>query len=152
MWVELFLTMLLIDLLIFLSHLKLDSLASGCILEQNPTLTLFGLFLQISLNSPGYWHLPARDFQQQKFLMLIIYTMKLGERGMPVLLTHHLYMFCCHSRTTKGRLSWRIVILLGEGIQCIIIAYENSYKVHGPWSHRDSKLKCSSRGINNFSS
>lgn len=150
MSVELFLIPLLIDLLIFLSHLKLDSLASGCILEQNPTLTLFGLFLQISLNSPGYWTPPARDFQQQKFLMLIIYTMKLGERGMPGLLTHHLYMYCYHSRTTKGRLSWRIVILLGEGIQCII-AYENSYKVHGAWSHGDSKLKCSSRGVNNFS-
>ncbi len=134
----------IIDWLIFPSHLKLDSLASGCILEQKSTLTSFGLFLQISLNSPGYWPPPARDFQQQKILMLIIYTKKLGEGGMPGLLTHHLYLFCSHSRTKKGRLS------LGEGIQCII-AYENSYKVHWAWSHRDSKLKCSSRGINNFS-
>jgi hypothetical protein len=30
----------------------------------------------------------------------------------------------------KGKLGWRTVILLGEGIQGII-AYENSYKVHG---------------------
>jgi hypothetical protein len=47
--------------------------------------------------------------------MLIIYTMKLGEGGMTGLLTHHLYLFCCHSRTTKGRLSWRTVILLEKG-------------------------------------
>jgi hypothetical protein len=68
----------IIDWLIFPSHLKLDSLASGCILlEQKSTLKLFGLFLQILQGTDS----PLPEISSSKSFWCLSYTQWSLEKG-----------------------------------------------------------------------